>query len=341
MIAPVTGPDVWRGDELQDDTSWILHFDDTMLTEIDELIGRATSLDLTIPFDAEQLPFDVCAPLFAQARSLIDDGPGFALLRGIPRHRYTQEQCEILYWALGVHYGTPVSQNSKGHIMGHVRDLGLSMTNPDVRSYQTNSKLDYHADQLPVDVLGLFCLETAMQGGESKIVSAMEVHNVVQGERPDLLEVLYGHFNIDWRGEQPDGEQPWYTQPMYSEAGGKVSTRFTTLAYFHSVVRYGDELAPSDEQIEALEFVQDIANRPGMALSMDFQPGDIQLLNNMSMLHARESYIDHPDPERQRHLLRMWVAYPQGEGRQLSPLLDHRYRYVLMGGIPAKKSSST
>lgn len=333
---PLTGPEIWTGAEIQNDASWILHLDDQMVDELDRIVVDAESEGLSIPFGADRVRLDACRNLLDAAVDQLDSGPGLALLRGLPRHRYSQAQCELIYWALGSHLGRPVSQNSKGHVMGHVRDLGLSMSDPTVRSYQTNSKLDYHADQLPVDVLGLFCLETAMTGGRSMIVSAMQIHNVVLAERPDLLAVLYQPFNLDWRGEEPEGEQPWYSQPMFSEADGKVSSRFTSLAYFRSVSRYGDELAMTPEQDEALDFVQSVANRPGMALSMSFQPGDIQLLNNHVILHARESYTDHPEPERRRHLLRMWIAYPEGQGRPLSPLLSHRYRFVRMGGIPAK-----
>ena len=207
-----------------------------------------------------------------------------------------------------------------------------------MRVYQTNAKLDYHADQLPVDVLGLFCLHTSLRGGESKIVSATAIHNIVGQERPDLLDVLYEPFNLDWRGEEPDGEQPWYRVPMFSEAGGRLASRFTSLAYFRSVDRYGAHLALSAAQAEALELVQEIANRPGTALAMVFAEGDMQFLNNHVMLHAREAFEDHPDPRLRRHLLRMWVASPPERRQPLSPLLAERYRFVEMGGIPVKRS---
>ena len=40
---------------------------------------------------------------------------------------------------------------------------------------------------------------------------------------------------------------------------------------------------------------------------MDFRPGDIQLLNNAVILHSREAYDDYDEPERKRHLLRLWL----------------------------------
>ena len=160
------------------------------------------------------------------------------------------------------------------------------------------------------------------------------MHNIVGIERPDLLDVLYEPYNVDWRGEEAPGEQPWYQMPMFSVAGGKLASRFASLAYFRSVDRFGSDVANRPEQLEGLEFVQEVANRPGMALSMSFQEGDMQFLNNHVMLHAREAFEDHPDPALWRHLLRLWISYRPELRQPLSPLLAERYRYVESGGMP-------
>jgi hypothetical protein len=332
----VVGPHVWLGPELESDDSWVIAIDDRVIAEIDSRLAEAESLGLLIPFGPDDFRLDTCAPIFEHVVRLINNGPGVAVVRGIPRDRYTTAQCELIYWAFGVHLGTPVSQNSRGHVIGHVRDEGLSMSDPNVRVYQTNVKLDYHADQLPVDVLGLFCVRTALRGGESKIASATAIHNIVRAERPDLLEVLYEPFNLDWRGEEPLGVQPWYRLPMFSVEQGKIASRFTSLAYFRSVGRYGEELALTPPQTEALDYVQDVANRPGVAMAMVFEEGDMQFLNNHVMLHAREAFEDYPEPDLRRHLLRMWISLPPAHRQPLSPMLAERYRYVETGGIPLK-----
>ena len=180
------------------------------------------------------------------------------------------------------------------------------------------------------------CLRTAKAGGASFLVSALTVHNVLLKERPDLLETLYQPFNLDWRGENPEGEKPWYSCPMFSYHDGKVTSRITSRAFFESVSRWGDELAMSDKQREALDAVQEISGRPELRLAMDFKEGDMQFVNNHTVLHARESYEDYPEEKRKRHLLRMWISAPEGKRRELSPLLADRYRFVEMGGIPKK-----
>ncbi len=328
------GPTVWLGEEKERDEEWIIRLRPEMIDELEDRVR--SSADLELPFEASDFALEACAEVVDGVVSLLSDGPGLALVRGLPRERFTDAECERIYWAFGVHLGTPVRQNSAGDRLGHVRDTGMSVDDPNVRVYQTNIKLDYHADQLPVDVLGLFCLRTAMRGGASKIVSATTIHNVVLEERPDLLEVLYQPFNVDWRGEEADGDQPWYQMPMFSVAEGKIASRFASLAYFRSVDRFGDHLSMTADQVEALDFVQEVANRPGMAMSMMFEEGDMQFLNNHVMLHARDAFEDHADLERRRHLLRMWISYKPENRQPLSPLLAERYRYVESGGMPIK-----
>ena len=268
----------------------------------------------------------------------IENGRGFMLLRGFPRDRYSDQDCELVYWGLGAHFGRPVSQNARGHLLGHVRDEGGSIADPNTRAYQTNMRMDFHTDLLPVDVLGLFCLRTAKTGGASKLVSALTIHNILREERPDLLDELYGMFHLDWRGEEPAGEAPWFTLPMFSEAQGRITTRICSIPYYDSAARFGERYKPGARQREALLLVQDIANRPEIMLTMDFQEGDIQLINNHIMLHAREAYVDHAEPGRERHLLRMWIAVDDARRRPLAPALAARYRLVQAGGIPVNSA---
>lgn len=58
------------------------------------------------------------------------------------------------------------------------------------------------------------------------------------------------------------------------------------------------------------------------SLHMVLQPGDIQLLANTHVFHARTPYTDWPEgavdekgiPRKQRHLMRLWLATPETEG---------------------------
>lgn len=332
----ITGPGAWRGPEIQKDESWLMTLNDREIEEIDAALRNVQSKGLSIPFKATDFPLPTLAKRLEKVPHQLEEGLGAVMIRGLPRQRYSAQECELIYWGFGVHLGTPVSQNTRGHVLGHVRDEGRVMDDPNTRGYQTRAKMDFHSDQLPVDVLGLFCLRTAKKGGASALTSVAAVHNVILEERPDLLEVLYQPFNIDWRGEEPQGEQPWYKCPMFSYAGGKVTSRITSRAYFTGVTRFGQNLALTDIQKEALDFVQEVANRENLRLRMHFAEGDMQFINNHAILHAREEFEDYEDPELKRHLLRMWIAYPEALRRELSPMLAERYSFVTRGGIPKK-----
>lgn len=334
--APITDPCAWIGPKLQNDPSWIHHFDAAAIAELDAALNHAKRAGARIPFGAELFPLPTLRKTVDAILNDIEHGLGFKLLRGIPRHQYTDADCELLYWGLGVHFGMPVSQNGRGHLLGHVRDEGRIHADPNARGYQTSQRMDFHTDMLPIDVLGLFCLRTAKSGGASKLTSALTIHNVLREERPDLLQALYGNFYIDWRGEEPVGEKPFFSLPMFSERNGKVTSRINSLPYYDSCARHGAQYAPTPVQREALVRVQEIANRPELMLTMDFQEGDIQLINNHTMLHAREAFEDWPEPGRERHLLRMWIGVDDARRRPLADALSERYRWVQRGGIPLK-----
>ena len=297
----------WIGPHIQKQTDWIYRLNEAQIAEIDAALMLAKRAGLKIPFSAAQFPLPTVASALADIRDEVENGRGFMLMRGFPRARYSDADCELVYWGLGMHLGMPVSQNARGHLLGHVRDEGGSISDPNTRAYQTNMRMDFHTDMLPVDLLGLFCLRTAKSGGASKLVSALTVYNILRDERPDLLEELYGTYHLDWRGEEP-------------------------------AARFGEQYKPTAKQREALVLVQEIANRPEIMLSMSFEEGDMQLINNHIMLHAREAYVDFDEPGRERHLLRMWIAVDDAHRRPLAPSLADRYRVVQNGGIPFNAS---
>ncbi|MEQ1776020.1 MAG: TauD/TfdA family dioxygenase [Burkholderiales bacterium] len=334
----ITEPGAWIGPQIQNDMSWIYRFDAAALAEIDAALAHVKRAGMRIPFGPDEFPLPGFSSQIEKILQDVEHGQGFKLLRGIPRNRYSDEDCELIYWGLGVHLGKPVSQNARGHLLGHVRDEGRTQADPNARAYQTSQRMDFHTDMLPIDVLGLFCLRTAKRGGASKLTSALTIHNVLRDERPDLLDALYGLFHIDWRGEAPAGEPGFFSLPMFSERDGKVTARINSLPYYESAARHGAQYAPTAIQREALVMVQEIANRPELMLTMDFQEGDIQLVNNHTMLHAREAYEDFPEPGRERHLLRMWIAVDDAKRRPLADALTDRYRWVQRGGIPVKQA---
>ena len=124
--------------------------------------------------------------------------------------------------------------------------------------------------------------------------------------RPDLVDVLYAPFYWDRNDEQSEGEDPFFTLPVYNDVNG-APRMFYIGWYIRDAQRHSQVPRLTQSQVEAMELIEAIANDPAFHIEMDFRPGDVQLLNNAKILHAREAYVDDTDPASRRHLLRLWL----------------------------------
>ena len=328
MTEAVRGPGVWYGRELAKRDDWIRRFSAAELAEIDAAVEgfRSTGKPLEA-MAAGDFPLPRLGPVLRAVLAELLEGRGFVLLRGLPVERMTREAQAIAYLGLGAWLGAFRSQNAKGHLLGHVKDLGLDIRDPKVRYYQTSRGLEYHTDS--VDVVGLLCLKTAKAGGESYLASSMSVYNEVLARRPDLAPALFEPFPTDRRGEVPEGMRPWFDIPIFHWHAGKLSC-----IYVRQYIESAQKLFPearrlTHAQVQAMDLIDALCNDPAVHLAMDFQPGDIQLLHNHQILHSRGDFENWPEPGRQRHLLRLWLAPP--EARALPEVFAPRYGSVAPG----------
>ncbi len=323
-----SGPSVWYGRDLQQRTDWIRTFSNAELAELDAAVHA---------FKASGTPLAGISPatfplyaLGAALASILDElleGRGFAMLRGFPVERYPREEQAIAYMGIGSYLGAARSQNAKGHLLGHVKDLGLDISDPKVRYYQTSRKLEYHTDS--VDVVGLLCLKTAKAGGESYIASSMTLYNEVLARRPELLPALFEPFPTDRRGEVPEGMQPWFDMPVYHRHAGRLSCIYVR-QYIESAQKHFPQAKRlRRQQVEAMDLLDELVNDPQIHLSMAFLPGDMQFLHNHQILHSRNDFENWPEPGRHRHLLRLWLA--PATARPLPEIFASRYGSVTPG----------
>jgi len=339
---PVSGASVWYGRDLaQRPGEWIRDFSEAELAELDAAVrafqGSGTALASIAP---ENFPLpSLGAALAGLLRELLE-GRGFFLLRGLPLARYSREEQAIAYLGIGSYFGAARSQNAKGHLLGHVKDLGLDIRDPNVRYYQTSRKLEYHTDS--VDVVGLLCLQSARAGGESFIASSMTLYNEILVRRPDLLAALFEPFPTDRRGEVPDGRQPWFDIPVFNWHAGRLSCIYVRQYIESAQQNFPAARRLTHAQIAAMDLMDELANDPVVHLSMAFEPGDMQFLHNHQILHSRNDFENWPEPERHRHLLRLWLA-PKS-ARPLPEVFAPRYGSVVAGergGIVVRGTSRT
>jgi hypothetical protein len=327
---PVAGPAAWQG---KDVAGWKREFSATEIAEIEAAVDTYRGDPAALSPANFSLP--TLGPALRAILQELLEGRGFVLLRGLPVQSWSRERQALAYLGIGAWLGRFCSQNAKGHLLGHVKDLGLDIRDPHVRYYQTNRKLEYHTDS--VDIVGLLCLQPAKAGGESYLASSITVYNEILRRRPDLMPALFEPFPTDRRGEVPEGMKPWFDIPIYHWHAGKLSCIYVRQYIESAQNNFPQVRRLTGEQIAAMDLLDELCNDPAIHLAMDFRPGDIQLLHNHQILHSRSDFENWPEPERQRHLLRLWVAPP--EARPLPEVFAPRYGSVTpgaRGGIVVK-----
>lgn len=329
-MQPVIDPAAWTAADLDADQSWKHPLSAGDIAELDALVEQLDSrISTVLDIKKDNIDLPTLGPRLAAIGDDIINGRGLALIRGVPVDRYTRQQSAIAFWCIGLFVGVPASQNAKGHLLGHVADLGgTSFKNPKNRGYQTHDSLPFHCDSC--DVVGLLCLHPSKSGGESTVTSSLNIYNEMLKRRPELAAALAEPIYRDRRNEIPPGKDPWFQMPVFNFFDGFLTVSWQG-GYIRSAQRFEELPRHSQDLIDGIEMFSDLAR--DLAYSMDFRQGDIQFLHNHVTVHSRTEYEDFPEPERKRHLLRLWLATP--DGRPLPKAYEERYGGLKQGQRPA------
>ncbi|GGK62878.1 TauD/TfdA family dioxygenase [Amphritea balenae] len=294
-------PSAWKGKDIKDDDSWIYHWSDQSISVLEKALENVTQKGLQVPdFTKEDFPITELSEEISFFNDELENGKGFIVIRGLPIERYTDDEAAIIHYGLGLHMGTPVSQNLNGDMLGDVRNIG-ALDTKQVRVYETNEYLPYHADLS--DVVGLLCLRKAKAGGMSSLSSAMTLYNEILEKHPEYLGLLHRQFLLEHLNDGDVG-----LTPIFSYHKGKLSARY--LRQYIEIAQDNAGLPLSNVEVEALDLIDSILSDPDIRLDMMMEPGDIQFANNYTIFHSRTSFEDHEEIERRRHLYRLWLKMP-------------------------------
>ena len=296
----------WRAEDVADETAWTEVFTPDEVAEIDAAIihANAKSPDL-LDIGRDDFPLP---NLSRRLKAIEDDlmhGRGFVRLRGLDRDRYTNAEMCLIYWGIGAHLGKPWPQNMYGHLLGDVTDQGKQVGDPTARGNELGGiKLGFHCDGS--DLVGLMCLRNGVSGGLSAVCNSVALHNELVRQRPDLAAEMYLPQPYDLRGEQKPGAKGWYTVPVFTEWNGRLFVRLIS-PYILASQRHADAPRLTDKAREALAWLDEHAESNAWSVVMDFQPGDMQFINNYHVLHGRTEYVDDRAAGKIRHLKRLWL----------------------------------
>jgi hypothetical protein len=336
MVGTYQHPADWRGSELSKREDWIHRFTSSEVAEIIDALGHARAKGKTLPtLTQADFPLPNVSLRLEHARKVLEEDVGIFQFRGFDVSGLSKDDLRLIYWGLGKHMGTVVSQSSDGDLLGDVRNIGIDIMSPQGRGYKTNQKLSYHTDSC--DVVGLFVMRAAKEGGLSLIASSVAIHNEIARRRPDLLAVLYQPFPWSWQTQEAKGAKPWYFQPIFSMCEDKISCRYIR-GHIRNSQLYSDAPRLTEQQIEAMDYFDSLSASPEFHLSFMFEAGDIQFLNNHVCLHSRTSYTDWPEPDRYRHLLRMWLSVPNSRPlvESMGTIYQDQSPGAVRGGFPTR-----
>ncbi|MDF1825400.1 MAG: TauD/TfdA family dioxygenase [Verrucomicrobiales bacterium] len=295
MNHPLTHPSIWQGEALTSRPDWIGNFREA---------------------DPDKI------------RDRLENGSGTLLLRGFPVDRHTKNSAREAFREWCCTLGTLVSQNEKGDTVFDVSDAAFGQNDPRTRGPNTNQKLSFHTDRC--DVIGFLCWNQAISGGENELVSSMHLYNEIARRRPDLLKVLKEPFLYKRHSVDLGNEENFCEQPVFSFRDGHFACSFLRVLINRA---HADPQLPnlSPAQIEAMDFLESVANEEDVAFRFRQERGDVLLLNNWVTLHRRSAFVDAADPDQKRCLFRTWLAMPNS--RPLDPLFAANFGATGAGEI--------
>ncbi len=309
VIREIGGPSSWKGPEMAERADeWTMRFDEAHRRELLAALAsvEACGLDF-LEIDRSNFVLPTVGPMLESIVDTLLDGRGFILLDGVPIDDLTEHQIELMYWGLGLYVGIALPQGAAGtDLFAHVRDEGVDR-NANIGGGLLNKHsggLPFHTDSS--DIVGLLCIRPAMRGGQSTIVSTTAVHDEIVRRRPDLAEVMYEPWWFDRkRGDGPDS----FAQcPVYAvNAAGRLFAFYGPDLY--RTAQRGDGIPKlSAAQLEAMELIGELNSSPEYHLNMNFRAGQIQFIDNYTVMHSRSAYEDFPDPALRRDLIRLWLT---------------------------------
>lgn len=298
---------------------WSISLDDADRAELIGAADRLRAAGRLAPAESlTQADFDLprLGPRLAQCYADVRSGRGFVVLRGLPRAEIDLETFTAITWGIGTWFGKAISQNAAGRLVEHVCDTSQQDATP--RMYASSFELSLHNDVTAM--LSLACWRPAVTGGENLLGSGLAIHDEIARTRPDLLEILYRGFHYHRLGEEAEGVQaysPWRI-PVFSRRDGQVSVRYQRTGYLAAHHDFG--LGLTSDELDAADLFEELARDPRFHIELKLDAGDMVVINNYSVMHARRGFADGDTLETRRRLVRFW--FDNNDFRAVAPELN-------------------
>jgi hypothetical protein len=315
----IEGPEAWHGRGMASDLRWQFQLSDEDIGELEAALETVRRRELAwreLTTKAD-FPLNCFAEKLERVAEELEEGGGMVKMKGFPVERFNDEDLNRIWYGVCLNLGTPIYQNYHGELLRNivneqqdtdaVNDNRLfakdgSVFHSSRARTASSGPLRFHTDR--ADVVGLFCIQQAAKGGISQLASSVRVNNEIVKRRPDLAALLYDVIHRSRHGEEKDGRLNIYGIPVFAVRDGKFTSHYSR-TYVEAAQELDTVPRMSDAQWEALDFLAEVAGE--VCMEMSFEPGDIQLVNNHVIYHARTAYEDGAE---RRCLKRIWLSMP-------------------------------
>jgi len=315
---PIEGPSVWMRRDVRSE-EYRIDLSDACLNEIRRAADEIRTYPLpTVVRTPDDFTMPACRREMARVRDILDHGRRFAIVDRLPMSEMDAAEATAIYWLLSSMVSRPVAQKLDGTMIYDVLDTGQqALPGSGVRPDKTNIEIRFHNDNAyndtPPDYVGLLCVRQAQSGGHSRVISFHTVHNALRARHPNRLERLYQPFWFDRQREFRPGESPIFAAPVFEDSE-EPKARFSVHQINGGYALRGEPVDRAGEA--ALSATLDIFEEDGLSVDFDLAPGQIQFVDNRALGHSRTAFVDHPEPNGRRHLVRLWL---RDHGRRAYP----------------------
>jgi hypothetical protein len=284
----------WRASSFKDPADYLVELTSDDRGEIVAALGALERSGRLAPVHAlkkTEFGFDGLGHKLERSYEEVRSGKGFVVLRGLPFEGLSLEQFTACAWGLGSYFGKALSQNAQGELVTSVIDATAEDATP--RMYRSNLELRPHSDITAM--ISLACWHKSAAGGASIIVSGVTVHDAIRARAPQLLEPLYRGYHYHRLGEEGSGgSDDALRMPVFANRNGQLSCRYQRAGIAAGTRERG---VPSKSAARgALNLFDQIAGSPENRLAFFLERGDMIVINNYAVMHARTCFTNFPSP---------------------------------------------